>query len=139
VATRRGLARFVGRHSELEHLKKTLALAKAGHGQIVGVMGEPGVGKSRLFHEFKFFFQKNDLMLETFSISHGKAHPLFAFDRSIEELLSIYAWFTEGFNTADLQDAKTLLEELGTKQQGGQKSPRRKTIVKPKGSNKKKR
>ncbi|MBI3302216.1 MAG: zinc ribbon domain-containing protein, partial [Deltaproteobacteria bacterium] len=41
VAARRGLVRFVGRQSELEQLKKTLEQAKAGHGQIVGVMGEP--------------------------------------------------------------------------------------------------
>ena len=52
VAARRGLARFVGRQSEIEHLRHALDLAKAGQGQIVGVIGEPGVGKSRLFHEF---------------------------------------------------------------------------------------
>ncbi len=33
-------------------MHKALEQAKAGHGQIVGVMGEPGLGKSRLFHEF---------------------------------------------------------------------------------------
>src|SRR5712692_9763131 len=75
VATRRGLVRFVGRQSELEQLKKSLEQAKAGHGQIVGVMGEPGVGKSRLFYEFKLLSQKGCLVLETFSVSHGKAYP----------------------------------------------------------------
>ena len=38
-------------------------------------------------------------------------------DKRIEayELLApIYSWFTEGFDTTDLQEAKTLLEELGT-------------------------
>ena len=53
VAVRRGLARFVGRQREMESLQNALAQAKAGHGQLVGVMGEPGVGKSRLFYEFK--------------------------------------------------------------------------------------
>ena len=52
VAARRGLTRFVGRQSEMEQLQRALEQAKAGHGQIVGVMGEPGLGKSRLFHEF---------------------------------------------------------------------------------------
>ena len=52
VAARRGLARFVGRQSEMEHLQRALEQARTGHGQIVGVMGEPGVGKSRLFYEF---------------------------------------------------------------------------------------
>jgi len=51
VAARRGLTRFVGRQSELESLQQALTQAKAGHGQIVGTMGEPGLGKSRLFHE----------------------------------------------------------------------------------------
>src|SRR5713101_2319924 len=74
VAARRGLVRFVGRQSELEQLQKALELAKSGHGQIVGVMGEPGVGKSRLFYEFKLLSQKGCLVLETFSVSHGKAY-----------------------------------------------------------------
>jgi hypothetical protein len=41
-AARRGLTRFVGRHSELEQMRRVLELAKARHGQIVAVMGEPG-------------------------------------------------------------------------------------------------
>ncbi|MBI3248068.1 MAG: AAA family ATPase [Deltaproteobacteria bacterium] len=75
VAARRGLARFVGRQSEMEQLRKALDSAKAGHGQIAGVMGEPGVGKSRLFYEFKLLAQRGCLLLETFSVSHGKAYP----------------------------------------------------------------
>ena len=51
------------------------ALMKEGHGQIVGVIGEPGVGKSRLCHEFKSLVQKQCLVLETFSVSHSKAYP----------------------------------------------------------------
>ena len=49
--------------------------AKAGHGQIVGVMGEPGLGKSRLFYEFKLLSQSGCLVLEAYSVSHGKASP----------------------------------------------------------------
>ncbi|WP_028217536.1 adenylate/guanylate cyclase domain-containing protein [Paraburkholderia oxyphila] len=75
VAAHRGLARFVGRETELERLHGALALTTAGHGQIVGVVGEAGVGKSRLFHEFKERSQRGCLILETFSVSHGKAFP----------------------------------------------------------------
>ncbi|HJY80910.1 MAG TPA: AAA family ATPase, partial [Candidatus Binatia bacterium] len=75
VAVRRGLARFVGRQREMESLQNAMAQAKAGHGQIVGVVGEPGVGKSRLFYEFKLRSQVGCLVLETFSVSHGKAYP----------------------------------------------------------------
>ncbi|CAG2160846.1 adenylate/guanylate cyclase domain-containing protein [Cupriavidus numazuensis] len=73
VAAHRGLARFVGRQAELEQLHAALDLAKAGSGQIVGVVGEAGVGKSRLFHEFKARSRQGCLVLETFSVSHGKA------------------------------------------------------------------
>jgi len=75
LSVRRGLARFVGRQSEMEQLLRTWEHAKAGHGQIVGAMGEPGVGKSRLFYEFKLQQQQGWLVLETFSVSHGKAYP----------------------------------------------------------------
>jgi predicted ATPase len=76
VAARRGLARFVGRQSEMEHLQRALEQAKTGHGQIVGVMGEPGVGKSRLFYEFIRLYSRAPLLvLETFSVLHGKAYP----------------------------------------------------------------
>src|SRR4030095_12812985 len=74
-ATRRGLTRFVGRHSEMEQLQHALAQTQTGHGQIVGGMGEPGVGKSRLFYEFKVLSQTGCLVLETLSVSHGKAYP----------------------------------------------------------------
>jgi class 3 adenylate cyclase/predicted ATPase len=75
VSVRRGLTRFVGRHSEMEQLQQALAQAKAGHGQIIGVMGEPGLGKSRLFYEFKLLSLSGCLVLEAYSVSHGKASP----------------------------------------------------------------
>ena len=73
VAAHRGLARFVGREAELEALHRALEQSTAGHGQIVAVVGEAGVGKSRLFHEFKARAPRGCLVLETFSVSHGKA------------------------------------------------------------------
>ncbi|MDW3688320.1 adenylate/guanylate cyclase domain-containing protein [Cupriavidus sp. CV2] len=73
VAAHRGLAKFVGRQDEMQQLQSAVALAKEGHGQVVGVQGEAGVGKSRLFHEFKARSRQGCLLLETFSVSHGKA------------------------------------------------------------------
>jgi len=73
LAAHRGLARFVGRETELEHLNRALESMRAGHGRVVGVVGEAGVGKSRLFHEFKERSRRGALVLETFSVSHGKA------------------------------------------------------------------
>ena len=52
AAVSRGLTRFVGREAELAQLDAARESAAQGHGQVVGLVGEPGVGKSRLFHEF---------------------------------------------------------------------------------------
>ena len=75
VAARRGLARFVGRQPELERMQQAWEQAQRGQGQMVAAVGEPGVGKSRLCHEFKLRCQRQGLVLETFSVSHGKAYP----------------------------------------------------------------
>ena len=48
VAAVKDVTRFVGRESELDELRRAKERAEAGQGQIVGIMGEPGVGKSRL-------------------------------------------------------------------------------------------
>src|SRR5438093_10028821 len=90
VAARRGLTCFVGRHSEMEQLQRALEQAKAGHGQLVGVMGEPGVGKSRLFYEFKLTSQSGCLILEAFSMSHGKASPYLPVIELLKSYLQIH-------------------------------------------------
>jgi hypothetical protein len=48
----RGLTRFVGRAPELEVLHQASARARAGHGQVVALVGDPSMDKSRLFYEF---------------------------------------------------------------------------------------
>jgi len=72
-AVGRGLTKFVGREREMEALKHAAELAGQGHGQIVAAMAEPGVGKSRLYFEFKATSQSGWMVLETISVSHGKA------------------------------------------------------------------
>jgi len=52
VAARRGLTQFIGRDAEFVELGRALDKAAAGYGQLVAVVGEPGVGKSRLVWEF---------------------------------------------------------------------------------------
>src|SRR5438132_10885459 len=52
AAAARGLTPFVGRQPELEVLHQALARAQTGHGQLVALVGEAGVGKSRLAYEF---------------------------------------------------------------------------------------
>jgi cytochrome P450/class 3 adenylate cyclase len=70
----RGLTPFTGREAAIGTLRSALARARAGHGQVVSIIGEPGVGKSRLVHELV-----NDpgthewRVLRTGPTSHGRA------------------------------------------------------------------
>jgi class 3 adenylate cyclase/tetratricopeptide (TPR) repeat protein len=74
AAARRGLTRFVGRDTELEQLRGGLDRASLGHGQVVAVVGEPGVGKSRLFWELLHSHRVHGwLIMQSASVSYGKA------------------------------------------------------------------
>jgi class 3 adenylate cyclase len=74
AAAARGLTRFVGRVAEINELRQALERAKTGHGQLVAVVGEPGVGKSRLFWEFTHSHRTQGwLIVESSSVSYGKA------------------------------------------------------------------
>ena len=88
AAAARGLTGFVGRDAELAQLGRAASQsAAAGHGQVVGVLGEPGVGKSRLFHEFTRSERMSEwLVLQTGAASYGKATSY----QPIIELLRAY-------------------------------------------------
>ena len=73
-----GLTRFVGRETELAALVQALERAGAGHGQVVAVVGEAGVGKSRLVYECVHAHHLQGWrVLESASVSYGKATPYF--------------------------------------------------------------
>jgi predicted ATPase len=74
----RGLTKFVGRMSEMAQLAEALELARSGRGQVAAVVGEPGVGKSRLFWEFAHSHRTDGcLVIEAASVSYGKATTYF--------------------------------------------------------------
>jgi len=78
TARARGLTHFVGRQTELAALHTALAQAGAGHGQVVAVMGEAGVGKSRLVDEFvRTAHAQGWLVLDCAAVSYGQATPYF--------------------------------------------------------------
>ena len=84
----RGLTPFVGRQAELAALRQALEQAGAGHGQVVAVIGEPGVGKSRLFAEFLASpLTEGWRILETHAVSYGQATPYLP----IRDLLKAYS------------------------------------------------
>ncbi|PYO37465.1 MAG: hypothetical protein DMD86_02810 [Candidatus Rokuibacteriota bacterium] len=87
AAARRGLAQFVGRNAEIEVLRRSLEHAGAGHGQAVAIVGEAGVGKSRLVREFtKSHDTHGWLVLESGSVSYERATPFLP----VIELLKAY-------------------------------------------------
>ncbi len=70
------LSRFVGRDYELACLQERLAQAERGHGQVVGIVEEPGVGKSRLVFEFQQGLTAHRVMvLEGRCLSYGNTIP----------------------------------------------------------------
>jgi class 3 adenylate cyclase/tetratricopeptide (TPR) repeat protein len=76
AARARGFTRFVGREPELEQIRQAAEQARGGRGQFVAVVGEPGVGKSRLFYEFVHSHHVQGwLIREASSVSYGKATP----------------------------------------------------------------
>jgi class 3 adenylate cyclase/tetratricopeptide (TPR) repeat protein len=76
AATQYGLTRFVGREGEMIQLRQLLDRAGTGYGQVVAVVGEAGVGKSRLIHELVRSHHAADwLILKSNSVSYGRATP----------------------------------------------------------------
>jgi class 3 adenylate cyclase/tetratricopeptide (TPR) repeat protein len=72
----RPLSRFVGRQQELATLEELLAKVEAGEGQVVGIVGEAGVGKTRLLYEFRQRLAGKRLTyLEGYCLSYGHTVP----------------------------------------------------------------
>jgi class 3 adenylate cyclase/predicted ATPase len=103
VAAARGLTAFVGRTTEMEQLYQALDHAKSGRGQLVAVVGEPGVGKSRLYHEFTHSHRVQDcFVIASTSVSYGKAASYFP----LIDLLRTY------FRIEGRDDARLIREKV---------------------------
>jgi class 3 adenylate cyclase/tetratricopeptide (TPR) repeat protein len=99
AAALRGLTRFVGREPELAALTQALEQARAGHGQVMALVGEAGVGKSRLVYECVHSHRTQGWrVLEAASVSYGKVTPYFP----VLDLLKRYA------QVDDHDDARTI-------------------------------
>ena len=74
VSAARGLTPFVGRKTELAALRQVLEWAEQGHGQVVALVGEPGVGRSRLIYELTHSQPPHGwLILESRAASYDEA------------------------------------------------------------------
>ena len=101
VAARHGFTPLVGRDLETGFLVERWEQTQAGAGQAVLLSGEPGIGKSRLTSELRAATSLARLWQ-----SQGKIVE------ACDLLAPVYDWFTEGFDTQDLKEAKALLGEL---------------------------
>jgi class 3 adenylate cyclase/tetratricopeptide (TPR) repeat protein len=103
AAAARGLTRFVGRREEYEAVVATLLRAQQGHGQLAALVGEPGVGKSRLVWEVT---RSPELagwrVLEASALSYATGTPYLPLRR----LLQVY------FQVDDRDDATTIREKV---------------------------
>jgi predicted ATPase/class 3 adenylate cyclase len=76
LSRERGFSRFVGRDEEMAVLAGALDRAKAGEGAAVGIVAEPGIGKSRLCHEFAERARAEGIeVFECQAQSHGREIP----------------------------------------------------------------
>ena len=103
AAAARGLTKFVGRTAEIEQLSQGLDRVKSSRGQVTAVVGEPGVGKSRLYYEFTRSHRVQDcLVIESVSVSYGKATAYLP----VIELLKSY------FRIEGRDDARIIREKV---------------------------
>src|SRR5262247_1607907 len=101
AAVTRGLTPFVGRKTEIEAFQKLVEKSAAGRGRIFSMVGDPGMGKSRLVYEFIHFHVPPDwLVLEAPSVSYGKATPYFP----VIEMLRRYCGISGGDAAESVQE-----------------------------------
>jgi predicted ATPase len=103
AAATRGLTRFVGRDRELEQLWLALGRVTAGHGHVVALVGEPGVGKSRLVWEVTHSRRTHGWsIVQAGSVSYGRATPY----------LPVIALLKGYFNVQDRDDHRGIREKI---------------------------
>ena len=101
ISAERGLTALVGRQRELGLLHDCLARAEAGRGQVVGIVGEPGVGKSRLLYEFQqSLASKRVTWIAGHCMAYGQTTPYL----SLREILRTNFRIEEGDNALQIQE-----------------------------------
>jgi adenylate cyclase len=99
----RGFSRFVGRDAEMEILEQALARSLEGAGEVVGIVGEAGIGKSRLCFEFAERCRARGIVVtEGTGVSHGRMIPL----------LPVLAFYRAAFNVTDGDSEQVAREKI---------------------------
>ena len=106
AAAARGLSRFVGRDAEVTQLRRTVEHAGQGRGQVAAIVGEAGVGKSRLTFELIHSHRMHGwVVLQTGCVSHGKSTAYLP----VVQLLRTY------FDIEATDDSRRLCEKVTAK------------------------
>ncbi len=101
VSAQRGLTRLVGRERELGVLHDCLSRVKAGRSQAVGIVGEAGVGRSRLLYEFRKSLEDERITwLEGHCVAYGQTTPYLP----ILEILRANFQIEEGDNSLQIEE-----------------------------------
>ena len=105
VAATRGLSPFIGRDAESARLTAALGQALAGHGRAIGIVGDPGVGKSRLVHEFVAgCVARGYAVTSSSGVAHGRYVPL----------VPVLALFRDAFGIGDRDPPEVARERIET-------------------------
>ena len=90
VSARRGVTRFIGRDVELEQLRAALERAGRGRGQVMALIGEPGIGKSRLVWELVSSHRTQGwLVLQASAVAYGRSTPLLPVVQLVKAYLGV--------------------------------------------------
>jgi len=108
----KGLVRFVGRKNNMATLRNTWNEATEGFGQVLGIMGEPGVGKSRLLLEFKRSLVEEDIhFLEGRCLPYGDSIAYLPFLDILKSYFSIQEGQSDSDITKNIKEKITFLKK----------------------------
>ena len=108
----RGIAEFVGREQELEILKAAFEKVKFGSGQAVEIVGEAGVGKSRLLHEFRHMLPREaHHYFEGRCIDYASPMPYLPILHILRSLFDVDDFDAEEVIKTKIKDGLSRLEE----------------------------
>jgi class 3 adenylate cyclase/tetratricopeptide (TPR) repeat protein len=104
AAAARGLTRFVGRRDEYDTIAEAMGRVEQGHGQLVALIGEPGIGKSRLVWEVtRSPLTAGWRVLECGALSYGSDTPYLP----VRRLLRAYFQIDDGDETTGIREKVT--------------------------------
>ncbi|MBF0474599.1 MAG: AAA family ATPase [Deltaproteobacteria bacterium] len=109
----KGLTRFIGRQMEMDRLLRAFDKVKSGVGQMVGIMGEAGVGKSRLLLELRQALPAGEFtLLQGQCLQFGRNMPYLPILDILRSYFDLHDFENEGHAKNKLKEKLQSLDEL---------------------------